>query len=145
MVLVVIALFTGAAVFSFQGSDDEDVLRKPAGELKRLAQDAVRQAGVFEEPQVIQFTGDGFALLHHDGAGEHWITRTHTPPEMRLKVRHWGQEAWKNAAGENWMITSGGLCEPLAVRLEWKQSFLEVRFHPLTGGVAEETLQIQSP
>ena len=64
---------------------------------------------------------------------------------MKILIKRWGSSEWRAAAGQRWVTLPGGLCEPLSVRMEWKRSFIEMQFHPLTGGIADETMIIAAP
>ena len=146
LVLFIMAIFISVAAFSFQGVTDEQILRTPAAELQRMACEAVKRAGLYEKTETIAFEKAGFgiryrgeATMANGVAAQHWLHRVQTPPDMRLLIKRWGQTRWLPAAGQYWTVLPSGLCEPLAVRLEWGRSFTEMLFNPLTGGVAEAT------
>ncbi len=151
VVLFIMALFVTVAAVSFQGIDGEQVLREPAEELQRMAREAVRRAGMYEQPQVIVFDKHGFGTRYRDdvnatpenGGTTQWLRRVQIPEDISCQMKHWGQKEWKPAAGQRWMVQPSGLCEPLTVRLERGRSYIEMQFNPLTGGVAEEHMSIQ--
>ena len=153
MVLLIMVLMFGVAAFSFQGVTEADTLRKPAGELQRMAREAVRRAGLYERPQFILFEKTGFVIHYRNDASAVanaesntvWQRRVEVPDKMTLKLRRWGAKGWQPAAGQRWVVLPSGLCEPLAVRMEMGGSSIELQFNPLTGGVAEETLNIAAP
>ena len=153
MVLFIMALFVGVASFSFQGSDDEEALRKPASELQRLARDAVRRAGMYEQTQTIEFQKTGFAMrFAKDPAdvkkGEEnqiWLKQVKVPDKMKLSILRWGSTKWQAAPGQRWVMLPSGLCEPISVRMELGRSYIEMRFNPLTGGVQDEVLSAGNP
>jgi type II secretion system protein H len=150
VVLFIMALFVTVAAVSFQGLDGEQVLRTPADELQRMAREAVRRAGMYEQPEVIVFEKHGFGIRYRDdvnatpdnGGANEWVRRVEIPDDISFRMKRWGQKEWKPAAGQHWMVQPSGLCEPLAVRLERGRSFIELQFNPLTGGVAEEHMSI---
>lgn len=149
MVMFIMAIFIGVATFSFQGVTDEQILRTPAAELQRMAREAVGRAGIYEQPETIVFEKSGFGIRYRGEASatgedntQYWLRRVEPPPDMRVLMKRWGQSKWLPAAGQTWMVLPSGLCEPLSIRLEWGQSFTEMQFHPLTGGVAEENTYI---
>jgi len=149
MVMFIMAIFISVATFSFQGVTDEQILRTPAAELQRMAREAVSRAGIYEQPETIVFEKTGFGIRYRgeasateSGNTQYWLRRVQTPPDMRLLMKRWGESKWQPAAGQRWMMLPSGLCEPLSIRLEWGRSFTEMQFHPLTGGVAEETTYI---
>jgi prepilin-type N-terminal cleavage/methylation domain-containing protein len=151
VVLFIMVLFVSVAAFSFEGVTDEQVLRTPGGELQRVAREAVRRAGMYEEAEVIVFDQRGFGVRYRDdpelngGAPDsrHWLRRVELPQDMQLKMKRWGQKEWQPAAGQRWIVQPSGLCEPVTVRLERGRSYLEMQFNPLTGGVADERMSIQ--
>jgi type II secretory pathway pseudopilin PulG len=149
MVMFIMAIFITVAAFSFQGVTDEQILRTPASELKRMAREMVSRAGVYEQPESIMFEKTGFGIRYRsdasatDGApAQYWLRRVQTPPDMRLMMKRWGQNKWLPAAGQAWVALPSGLCEPLSIRFEWGRSYSEMQFNPLTGGVADESTYI---
>lgn len=150
VVLFIMALFVTVAAVSFQGMDGEQVLREPAEELQRMAREAVRRAGMYEQPEVIVFEKHGFGIRYRDdvnatpenGGTTRWMRRVQIPEDITFRMKHWGQSEWKPAAGQRWLVQASGLCEPLAVRLERGNSYIEMQFNPLTGGVADEHMSI---
>ncbi len=149
MVLFIMAIFISVAAFSFQGLTDEQILRTPAAELKRMAREAVSRAGIYEQPETIVFEKNGFGIRYRGdasaasgGDAHYWLRRVQTPPEMGLLMKRWGENKWLPAAGQRWMALPSGLCEPLSVRMQWGNSFTEMQFNPLTGGVADETTYV---
>lgn len=149
MVIFIMAIFISVAAFSFQGVTDEQILRTPAAELQRMAHEAVSRAGIYEQQETIVFEKAGFGIRYRGdasaaggGNAQYWLRRVQTPPNMRLLMKRWGQDRWVPAAGQQWVALPSGLCEPLSIRMEWGRSFTEMQFHPLTGGVADETTYI---
>ncbi len=153
MVLFIMALFLGIASFSFQGIDAEEALRKPASELQKMARDAVRRAGMYEQTQTIEFTKTGFAMrfakdpadIKKGEENQLWLHQVKVPVNMKLSIQRWGSTKWQAATGQRWVMLSSGLCEPLTVRMELGNSYLEMHFNPLTGGVQDEILSAASP
>lgn len=152
VVLMVMALMIGMAVFSFQGLDGEAAIRRPASELESMAKEAVRRASVYETPQVIVFEKAGFIMRYRQDKelGKNtdedakWQRRVTVPPQMKIFIKRWGATKWVPAPGEHWIISAGGFCEPLEVRLELGESFLQMQFDPLSGGVREESMRVVS-
>lgn len=150
VVMMVMALMIGLAVFSFQGLDGEGAMRRPASELESMAKEAVRRASLYESPQVIAFEKTGFVMQYRQDTdpsrktekSEKWQRRVTVPPEMKILIRRWGSKKWVPAPGEHWIISAGGFCEPLEVRLELGESFLQMEFDPLSGGVREESMRV---
>ena len=148
IVLVIMAIFLSVAALSFQGLSEEEILTRPADELQRVAREAVRRASIFEQPEVIVFDKRGFGIQYRgeaDAAGQgggNWVRHTELPNDMKMFLKHWGQTEWQPAAGQLWMVQPSGLCEPITVRIDRGQSFVEMQFNPLTGGVAQKRLVV---
>ena len=150
IVLVIITLLLGISVMSIQGVNDQQTMRTPALELQRMAREAVRRAGMYEETQVITFEKNAFIIRYKSDAKAVadadsktiWQRRIDIPANMRMSIQRWGKTDWTPAAGQRWVVQPSGLCEPLAVRFEMGNSVVALRFNPLTGGVAEETMNI---
>ena len=152
VVMLIIALLLGISVMSFQGVTEQQTLRTPALELQRMAREAVRRAGMYEQTQTIAFEKNAFSIRYKSDAKSVadadsktvWQRRIDIPQNMRMSVMRWGGQEWLPATGQKWIVQPSGLCEPLSVRFELGPSHLEMRFNPLTGGVAEETMFIAS-
>lgn len=150
VVMMVMALMIGLAVFSFQGLDGEAAIRRPASELESMAKEAVRRASLYETPQVIVFEKTGFVMKYRQDVDANsnadqsakWQRRVTVPPQMKILIKRWGSKKWITAIGERWVISAGGFCEPLEVRLELGGSFLQMEFDPLSGGVREESMRV---
>lgn len=152
VVMMVMALMMGLAVYSFRGLDGESAIRYPASELESMAKEAVRRASLYETPQVIVFEKTGFLMQYRQEADANsnadqsakWQRRVTVPSEMKILIRRWGTKKWIPATGERWVISAGGFCEPLEVRLELGESFIQMEFDPLSGGVREESMRVAS-
>ena len=137
-ILVVLALmgvlFTLAAVH-FGGISEERALAEPATEIKALARKAQRTAVLENRPQTLSITPSA-------------VGDVTVPAGVQLLVRPWGTTQWLRPGGDNkapafaWNFDPSGLCEPIGLRLERGPSSYEIDFHPLTGGVDEERVEI---
>ncbi len=56
-----------------------------------------------------------------------------------VKLRPWLATRWSQPEDYVWVFQPSGLCEPLAVRLEMGESWIELAFNPLTAQVQEES------
>jgi prepilin-type N-terminal cleavage/methylation domain-containing protein len=150
VVLFIIAVFAGVAAFSFTGLTEQEALRKPAAELQFLAREAVRRAGMTEQPQFIVFETNAFSMNYRgDPAAvtasrdeRRWVRRTQGPENMNILLKRWGSKDWRPASGQRWVVQGGGLCEPLEVRMELGPNWIEMQFHPLTGAVASQEFHL---
>ena len=151
LVIFIMALFIGIAAVSFSGLSSEQDLKKPAAELEIMAREAVRRAGMYEQPQVIVFEKTGFAMRYQEDASalasgadtNIWVRHTDVPGNMKILLKHWGMKKWMPAAGERWIVLPSGLCEPIQVRMELGRSYIEMEFNPLTGAIADENMEVR--
>lgn len=60
-----------------------------------------------------------------------------------VKLRPWLSTRWSQPADYLWEFQKSGLCEPLAVRFELGESWIELAFNPLTAQVQEESYAFQ--
>jgi type II secretory pathway pseudopilin PulG len=151
IVLAIMILLTGVAVISFDSMGREQELRRPVTELQRMTQEAVRRAGTYERSQTITFDSSGFAMRYKSHANGKidgddralWERRVDLPRRMKLTLRRFGATKFTSAAGQQLVIRPGGICEPLTARFEIGSAWIEVALDPLSGGMREETMNIQ--
>ena len=150
IVVFIMVLMLGIAAFSFQGMDGEQTMRRPASELQALAKEAIRRAGLYEQPQIIVFDKTGFVMRYRSDADfdpktetrQEWEHVVKVPERMHILIKHWDSTRWLPAAGERWIISAGGFCEQLQVRFELGESFLQMEFDPLSGSAKDESMRI---
>jgi type II secretory pathway pseudopilin PulG len=58
-------------------------------------------------------------------------------PEIRILIRR-SESKWEEGRGQDWRFAASGLVEPVALRLELRESWLEMEFDVLTAMVARE-------
>ena len=151
IVLLIMALLMGVAVVNYDGVGIERDLRRPASELQRMTMEAVRRSGLYERPQVIVFDGKGFSMRYKtDANGRNdkndnaiWTRRVDVPGDIKLSLRRFGMNKFTPASGQRLAIAPGGVCEPITARFEKGKAWLEITLDPLSGGVAEEFMNIQ--
>ena len=61
-------------------------------------------------------------------------------PEMSVFIKRWATTEWievKKRDRHIWRFDPNGTCEPIAVRVEVNESWVQVAFHPLTGAIRD--------
>ncbi|TLD71313.1 general secretion pathway protein GspH [Phragmitibacter flavus] len=150
VVMFVMAIIVGISVYSFNGMSEEDILRRPAAEFQSMVMEAVRRAGLEEQEQIILFNSSGFFMRFREVAEGRasddndglWVKAVEAPGDMRISLRRWRSNKFTPALGQQLVILPGGLCEPLTIRFERKNSWLELSLDALGGGVREEAMEI---
>lgn len=62
-----------------------------------------------------------------------------------MYVRRWASDAWLPVDSKSrhvWRFDPEGFCEPIGVRFQIEQSWLEAEFNPLTGGIRDRAQEI---
>lgn len=137
IVVVMIAVLTAMAAFSFAGFDDDMSVKGPSDELIRLSKTAVRAAAIQGRPFSIYFGEKDFTLLGWEGKGGNTVA---LPEGTKLSILRWGEKDWQPAEGQTWMFGGNGLCDPIKVRFESGDALMEMGFNPLTGSPTDQTL-----
>lgn len=141
--LAIIAILTGYFMVRFSESQEEQLLSPPSSQLRLLSQRALRQASAYREEYTMVFTQSAMALVRGRGLGGEVsegevVESIAVPGEVAVLLRLAGGEKWVPADGDTWYFRPGGLCEPIEVRFESGEAFVELAFDPLTAR-AEET------
>lgn len=137
IVVVMIAVLTAMAAFSFAGFGDDMSVKGPSDELIRLAKTAVRAAAIQGRPFTISFGEKEFALNGWEGKGGNTVA---LPEGTKLSILRWGEKEWQPAAGQVWMFGGNGLCDPIKVRFESGEATLEMGFNALTGSPVDQVM-----
>ena len=170
--LVLITLMVGGAVGYMVVSDDERALRRSSVEVESLAKRARAVAALQQRPYALEFYEQTVTLMPLAEAmidprdrekmmahQEQMIAEGAAPApafspvhaswtvdeDLRLFVRRWASDTWLPVDTKNrhlWRFEPEGFCEPLGVRFAADRSWLEAEFHPLTGGIREESQEI---
>jgi len=168
VVMGVVALLFTAGLVGFYLSDDDRQLREASQELEVLAKRARTIATLEQKPYAIEFHDGSVRLMPYAEAlldpterelmlemreegGEEvepvssknsWSA----DEDMTLSIQRWGSDEWSDVNRRNrhvWRFDPSGLCEPIAVRFDMERSWMLVRFHPLTAGIADTEGEIQ--
>lgn len=141
LVVAIIVLLVGAAVPLATGFVREQRLRDTVRELLVLAKTARADAVTTGRATEVVFLKNGFALKRgtdDEEAGE----SVRLGRGMSYRLFPFGSEKPLKPDGQRWIFQPTGLCEPLAVRIIEGEGWIEVRFDPLTAGIADESYYI---
>jgi len=172
IVLVLMALMVGGAFAYMAASDDERVLRRSSVEVESLAKRARALAALQQRPYALEFREQTVSLMPLAEAmidprdrekmiahQEQMIAEGAAPApafspvhaswtvddEVRMFIRRWASDVWLPVDVKNrhvWRFDPEGFSEPVGVRFAVERSWLEAEFHPLTGGIREESQEI---
>jgi type II secretory pathway pseudopilin PulG len=161
LVLFIAVLIMGLAVPVTTSLMSEQQLREPARQFELLVKTARRQAVQENRPYEILMSAGGFLLQPVFGAetpgpqpapetepeseeGED-VPAPFEPLEYRLPsgvtylVQRWGWNKAAKPAEDRWIFQGTGLCEPMIIRFQREESWLEISFNPLTASVDDES------
>ncbi|MCB1231825.1 MAG: prepilin-type N-terminal cleavage/methylation domain-containing protein [Verrucomicrobiae bacterium] len=147
VVLAIMVLMTTFFMVSFGETSEEQVLSPLAQDLKQLARTAVTEAAAYREDYAIVLTPEQLQLVRGQGAGAGGavsleIERSVAVPGGATVTARWpGEDEWRPVDGDAWLFRSGGLCEPILIRLGTTKSnaYIELAFDPLTGMAEEQS------
>lgn len=140
IVLAIIVLIIGAAVPMSSGFMREQRMRDPLRQLLILAKTARTEAMTTGRPTGVVFEKKGFGIMR-PGAEEPSDLRN-LPGSMSYTILPFGAERRIKPDGQTWIFQPTGLCEPLTVRLEQGDAWMEATFDPLTAEISEENFSI---
>ena len=140
VVLAIMGLMTTFFAMSFFESAADDDLRMAAADLRTTAQKASRLSEAHGGDFYVILDRNGFGFGETSGVGDLGeMTLEHSlPKNIHLKLRRFGDEDWVEPSFYAWGFPANGLSEPLDIRLEKGQAFVEMSFNALTGRVDKE-------
>lgn len=116
VVLAIAALIIGVGATAMQQLTEDHELRQTAQTVEREFMQAMTQ--VLATAQVRSVALDAPGL---------------TPAGTRLTIRHAGAEAFVATTGQRVVLRPGGLCEPLTLRWQKGDAWIQATLDPLTG------------
>jgi prepilin-type N-terminal cleavage/methylation domain-containing protein len=158
VVLVLIAVIAGGAIAMMVSSDADRALKNSSGEIEALAKRARTIAALQQRPYALEFFENQVSLMplaeaiiepaerekaaimlelagtQSGSVHDRWTTQG----DMKMAVRRWASDSWipiDSKTRQVWRFDPEGFCEPVGVRLETGRSWMEMEFHPLTGGI----------
>lgn len=168
IVLVIAAMLAGGAIGVMLYSSAERQLRRAGVEIEILAKRARTTAMVHQTPYALVFVPGQVSMMPLAEAGVSVVQQLsqsstdlegdavaagHVAPvrcsyfldgNMTLFLRRWGGGGllpMSTHASQVWRFDPNGLCEPVTVRLQLGNNWLEESFHPLTAGVRETAME----
>ncbi|MEX1048073.1 MAG: prepilin-type N-terminal cleavage/methylation domain-containing protein [Akkermansiaceae bacterium] len=164
MVLAIAAVIMGGAVGLMIYSSDERTLRDASGEIELLAKRARTISILQQTPYALEFREGRVRLLPFAQAGmderKNGRRRSDEPapdsdevsakrqlaldPGMSVSIRRWNSDTWQTTIKDTvhvWRFDPDGLCEPIAVRMVYGNSWAEDTYHPLTATIRESLLE----
>jgi prepilin-type N-terminal cleavage/methylation domain-containing protein len=165
VVLVLIAVLAGSAISVMITSADERALKNSSGEIEALANRARTVAALQQRPYALEFFENrvrlmplaeaviepaerekAAAMLELAGAESGSIhAEWSSKGDLRMQVRRWASDTWipiDSKSRQVWRFDPEGFCEPVGVRLETEKSWMEMEFHPLTGGIRYSSKEV---
>lgn len=140
LVVAIIVLIIGAAVPVTSGFTREQRLRDVVRDLLVYAKTARAEAMTTGRAAEVIFAKEGFALRR---AGEDEPSESRKLPRgMRYVIEPYGAKKAVRPDGQRWIFQPTGLCEPLTVRVEADEAWMQVTFDALTAGIADESFYI---
>jgi type II secretory pathway pseudopilin PulG len=141
-VMAVLIMLLGVASFATRQEAPDPSVREPADGLIRLAKIATRAAALQGRSFSISFDKSGFTLVGGEGTGDGKPTRVTLPKETKVYIKRWAARQYEPAENQRWWFGQQGLAEPINVRIVAKDSQIDMRFNPLTGGVLEQDIEV---
>jgi prepilin-type N-terminal cleavage/methylation domain-containing protein len=165
VVLVLIAVLAGGAIGVMITSSDDRALKNSSGEIEMLAKRARTIAALQQRPYALEFFENRVSLmplaeavidpeerakaeafLEAAGADNDTVHASwSTDGEMRMLVRRWASDTWFPVDSKTrhvWRFDPEGFCEPVGVRLETGESWMEMEFHPLTASIRYSSKEV---
>jgi hypothetical protein len=164
IVLSLAALIVGGSIAVMNGRSSERRLVEVSGKLEDLARRARTLAVVQQTSYVVALTEKGF-FLHpwvEDNLDEAELAKLDVEraeggakrkpmrdavlldEEFTFEVMRWGTNRWNplnRGAREVWRFDPNGLCEPITVKFEYPDGWIQQEYHPLSATVREEEME----
>lgn len=140
LVVAIIAMIIGVAVPMTSGFMREQRLRDVVRELLVLAKTARADAMTTGRASAVIFGKKEFGLQRPGDEEPSEVVSL--PAGMSYVLLPFGAEKAVRPDGQRWVFQQAGLCEPLAVRIEEGDAWMEVSFDPLTASIDDESYHI---
>jgi type II secretion system protein H len=141
LVLFILLIIAGVAVPATSGIVAQERLKSAARVLQDYAASARRLAVTEGRPYEIFLKPGGFSLQpvpKDEAAKEEATDSEKLASHVVYAVRHWTKNEFGKPAGEAWVFSPDGICEPIRVRFENADGWLEYSFNPLTAAPTDE-------
>lgn len=169
IVLALMGLALGGAMAMFISTSSERQLKSAAGDMELLAKRARTVAMVQQTPYAITFFEQSARLsplveagytddqlkerqefeadaLRSGGTAPKFtpVRETVNFDNFALSVRRWGSNNWVPMLRNDpqvWRFDPNGICEPMGVRLDFDDGWMEMEFHPLSASVRDRSME----
>jgi prepilin-type N-terminal cleavage/methylation domain-containing protein len=156
--LSIVALLIAMALGSTITLSHTRALEEPISKVQEYAKKARNMAILEQRPYMVEITPHSvaiFSLVSASGntVGGFGAAQAATPkgrvdffdfdPEVVLTVRRWRANDFAPPGRQVWIFERSGLCEPLAVRADSANGFIEVSFNALDAHVEDKASEIR--
>jgi len=169
IVLALIGMAMGGAVALFITNSAERRLKSTAADLELLSKRARAVAMVQQTPYAITFFEQSARLTplaeagytdeqlrerqdHEESMFQNGMPKPKFSPVRSsisfrgydLSVRRWGANDFVPMLRNDpqvWRFDPNGICEPMGVRVEYDDGWMEMEFHPLTGSIRDRSME----
>ncbi|MFY7817233.1 MAG: prepilin-type N-terminal cleavage/methylation domain-containing protein [Akkermansiaceae bacterium] len=169
IVLALIGLAMGGAMALFITTSAERRLKGTAGDLELLAKRARAVSMVQQTPYAITIFSESVRLSPLVEAGytdDQLRARQDTEEAARdmglpapkfspvresvslegyaVAVRRWGSDNWVSMLRNDpqvWRFDPNGVCEPMGIRVEYDDGWIEMEFHPLNASIRDRSME----
>ena len=169
IVLALIGLAMGGAMTLFIVTSSERQLKSSAADLELLSKKARSIAMVQQRPYAITFFENSARLSPLAEAGytdeelearleleqeamDDGMAAPKFPPvretltldQFALSVRRWGAVNFIPMLRNDpqvWRFDANGICEPMSVRIDYDDGWMEMDFHPLSAGIRDSSME----
>lgn len=156
--LSIVALLIAMAIGSTITLSHTRELQQPISKVQEFAKKARNLAILEQRPYMLEIMPHSvavFSLVSAPGAtvGGFGAAQAATPkgridyyefdPSVVLTVRRWRATAFAEPSRQIWIFERSGLCEPLAVRADSANGFIEVSFNALDAHVEDKASEIR--
>ncbi len=153
--LAVLAVVMSGTFLYFSNIDGEKRIREAAVALESMAREAQTRAIMTHTTHRIIITNNTFRLLDGDrftSRFEEWQNlearreyKTDSP-EIEISLYRWGKPDKVMPSSRLpmvWTFPPEGFVEPITIRFQEKDSFIQQTYHPLTASVSDEEMEIK--
>ncbi|MFK7912214.1 MAG: Tfp pilus assembly protein FimT/FimU [Akkermansiaceae bacterium] len=166
IVLAIVSAIALMVVLDSRNVDEEQRLRESAGSVEALAKRArniaivqqrayqltISESAISIAPQYQRETGSGIDIESADGEQnrtqfEDITDSEETNSAVTYEIRRWGSDDWQIIEKDKQVVVTidpTGLVEPISIRCSVGNSWLIQELHPLTAGVRDEQMNIDS-
>lgn len=156
--LSIVALLIAMALGSTITLSHTRALEEPISKVQEFAKMARNMAILEQRPYMVEIQPHSvsvYSLVSTEGgtAGGFGAAQAAAPkgrvahfefdPDVQLTVRRWRATEFAEPSRQVWIFERSGLCEPLAVRAQSSNGFIEISFNALDAHVEDKASEIR--